>query len=193
MTQILLLGGSGQLGTELRAVPVPPGVELVAPTKREVDIRDVAAIRSLVAARPWRVIIDAVGYTDVDRAESEEHLAFALNAEAAACLATEAASRGIPFVYFSTDYVFDGRKGAPYVENDRAAPLNAYGHSKLAAERQVAAANARHVIIRSAWLYGPHGTNFVRKILQRVRRGEPLRVVDDQRGSPTAARDLAQA
>ena len=192
-THVLLLGGSGLLGTALRAAPAPPGVELVAPTRREVDIRDVAAIRRLVAARPWRAIIDAAGYTDVDRAETEEPLAFALNAEAAAALATEADRHGVPFIYFSTDYVFDGRKGAPYGERDRAAPLNAYGRSKLAAEGLVAAANARHVIFRSAWLYGPHGTSFVGKILRRVRRGEPLRVVNDQRGSPTAARDLARA
>ena len=191
--QVLLLGGSGQLGTELRAATLPPGVALAAPTRELVDLRDMAALRRIVAAEPWRVIIDAAGYTHVDRAEREEELAFAVNAEGAACLAAEAARRSIPFICISTDYVFDGRKGAPYREDDAAAPLNAYGRSKLAAERRVAAANPRHVIIRSAWLHGPHGANFVRTILRLSQRPAPLRVVDDQRGSPTSARDLAQA
>ena len=191
--RLLVLGGSGQLGTQLRALALPPGVELLAPTRTAVDLGDPAAIQRLIAAESWSVVIDAAGYTNVDRAESEEDLAFAVNAQAAACLAEETGKRGIPLIYVSTDYVFDGRKGAPYVETDAAAPLNAYGRSKLAGERRVSAANPRHVILRTAWLYSPHGTNFVRTILRLAQERERLTVVADQLGCPTSARDLAKA
>src|ERR1700726_2382958 len=146
--RILVLGGSGQLGTQLRTLALPQSVQLLAPTRTAVDLGDPAAIRRLIAAEPWSAVIDAAGYTKVDRAESEEELAFAINAEAAGCLASETGKRGIPLVYVSTDYVFDGRKGAPYVETDAAAPLNAYGRSKLAGERRESAANSRRVILR---------------------------------------------
>jgi dTDP-4-dehydrorhamnose reductase len=191
--RVLVLGGSGQLGTQLRTLALPQGVQLLAPTRTAVDLGDPAAIRRLIAAEPWRVVIDAAGYTNVDRAESEEHLAFAINAQAAACLAEETGKRGIPLIYVSTDYVFDGGKGAPYKETDAAAPLNAYGRSKLAGERHVSAANSRHVILRTAWLYSPYGTNFVRTILRLAQERERLPVVFDQLGCPTSARDLAKA
>jgi dTDP-4-dehydrorhamnose reductase len=191
--RLLVLGGSGQLGTQLRTLALPQGVRLLAPTRTAVDLGDPAAIRRLIAAEPWSVVIDAAGYTNVDRAEGEEHLAFAINAQAAACLAEETGKRGIPLIYVSTDYVFDGGKGAPYLETDAAAPLNAYGRSKLAGERQVSAANPRHVILRSAWLYSPYGTNFVRTILRLAQERERLTVVADQLGCPTSARDLAKA
>jgi dTDP-4-dehydrorhamnose reductase len=191
--RILVLGGSGQLGTQLRTLALPRSVQLLAPTRTAVDLGDPAAIRRLIAAEPWSVVIDAAGYTNVDRAESEELLAFAVNAQAAACLAEETGKRGIPFIYVSTDYVFDGGKGAPYAETDAAAPLNAYGRSKLAGERHVSAANSRHVILRTAWLYSPYGTNFVRTILQLAQERERLPVVADQLGCPTSARDLAKA
>jgi dTDP-4-dehydrorhamnose reductase len=191
--RFLVLGGSGQLGTQLRKMALPTGVELVAPTRAATDLGDLAAIRRLVVAESWNVVIDAAGYTDVERAESEEDLAFVINADAAACLAAETGKRGIPLIYISTDYVFDGRKGAPYVEGDLATPVNAYGRSKLAGERHVAGANPRHVILRTAWLYSPHGTNFVRTILRLAKEREKLHVVADQLGNPTSARDLAQA
>jgi len=191
--RLLVLGGSGQLGTQLRALALPPGVALAAPDRSAIDIGDAAAIARLVAAAPWRAVINAAGYTNVDRAESEEALAFAINAEAAATIASEAGKRGIPLISLSTDYVFDGAKGAPYVETDAPAPLNAYGRSKLAGEHRVAAANPRHVILRTAWLYSPHGKNFVRTILRLAQEQERLTVVDDQLGCPTSANDLAQA
>jgi dTDP-4-dehydrorhamnose reductase len=191
--RILVLGGSGQLGTQLRTFALPQRVELLAPTRTDVDLGDLAAIRRLFTADPWSVVIDAAGYTNVDRAETEGHLAFAVNAQAAACLAEETGKRGIPIIYVSTDYVFDGGKGAPYVEKDAAAPLNAYGRSKLAGERHVSAANPRHVILRTAWLYSPHGTNFVRTILGLAQERERIPVVADQLGCPTSARDLAKA
>jgi dTDP-4-dehydrorhamnose reductase len=191
--RLLVLGGSGQLGTQLRTLALPPGVKLVAPDRSAVDVGDAAAIARLVAAESWSAVINAASYTNVDRAEREEDLAFAINAEAAANVASATGKRGIPVIYVSTDYVFDGSKGAPYVETDAAAPLNAYGRSKLAGEHRVAAANPRHVILRTAWLYGPHGKNFVRTILRLAQEQERLTVVDDQLGCPTSARDLAQA
>jgi dTDP-4-dehydrorhamnose reductase len=191
--RLLVLGGSGQLGTQLRTSTLPQNVQLLAPTRTAVDLGDPAAIRRLIGAESWSVVIDAAGYTNVDRAESEEELAFAVNAQAAACLAEETGKRGIPLIYVSTDYVFDGRKGAPYMETDAAAPLNAYGRSKLSGERQVSAANPRHVILRTAWLYSPYGTNFVRTILRLAQERDRLTVVGDQLGCPTSARDLAQA
>src|SRR5215475_7220420 len=145
--RFLLLGGTGQVGEEIRAFPLPMDVEVVAPSRAEIDLQDPAAIARFVAAEPWSAVINAAAYTDVDRAESEEAIAFAVNAEAPARLAIETARRGIPLVHISTDYVFDGRKGAPYVEQDAAAPLNAYGRSKLAGERAVRAGNPRHVVV----------------------------------------------
>lgn len=191
--RLLVLGGSGQLGTQLRTLALPRGVQLLAPSRTDVDLGDAAAIRRLIAAEPWNAVIDAAGYTNVDRAESEEELAFAVNAQAAACLAEETGKRGIPLIYVSTDYVFDGGKGAPYLETDTAAPLNAYGRSKLSGERQVSAANSRHVILRTAGLFSPYGTNFVRTILRLAQERDRLTVVADQLGCPTSARDLAKA
>jgi len=134
--RLLLLGGTGQVGTEvgteLRALARPDDVLLVAPTRGALELQDAQAIARIVAAEPWSAVINAAAYTDVDRAESEEPAAFAVNAEAPSRLAAETGRRGIPLVHMSTDYVFDGRKGAPYVEQDAVAPLNAYGRSKLA-------------------------------------------------------------
>jgi dTDP-4-dehydrorhamnose reductase len=191
--RFLVLGGSGQLGTQLQKITLPRDVALIAPTRAAVDVCNLASIRHIVAAEAWSAVIYTAGYTDVDRAESDEELAFAINAEAAACLAAETGNRGIPLIYISTDYVFDGRKGAPYMEKDFAAPVNVYGRSKLAGEVRVATANPRHVILRTAWLYSPHGANFVRTILRLAHVRERLAVVSDQIGSPTSARDLAQA
>src|SRR5262249_11002553 len=125
--------------------------------------------------------------------ESEEPVAFAVNAEAPSRLAAETGRRRIPLVHISTDYVFDGRKGAPYVEEDEAAPLNVYGRSKLAGDRGVRAANPQHVILRTSWVYSPFRRNFVRTILRLAAERDRLTIVADQRGSPTAARDIARA
>jgi dTDP-4-dehydrorhamnose reductase len=191
--RVLVLGGSGQLGSELRALDLPPTVQLTAPPRAAADLSDAAALDRLIAAEPWNVVINAAGYTNVDRAEREETLAFAINAEACGRLGAATGSRGIPLIHVSTDYVFDGRKGAPYVEADATMPLSIYGRSKLAGERRISAANPRHIILRSAWLFSPFGNNFVRTILRLAQERERLRVVADQLGCPTAARDLAKA
>src|SRR5262245_10187491 len=191
--RFLLLGRTGQVGTELRALAACESIDVVAPDLDELDLTDAPAIARIVAAEPWSAVINAAAYTDVDRAESEETIALAVNGDAPSRLAAETARRGIPLVHISTDYVFDGRKGAPYVEQDAVAPLNAYGRSKLAGERGVCAGNPRHVVLRTAWLYSPHGRNFVKTILRLAAERERLTVVADQRGCPTSARDVARA
>jgi len=191
--RLLLLGGSGQVGTEFQALPLPRGVEVVAPDEGALDLTDHGAIDSVVAEGSWSAVINAAAYTDVDRAESEEAKALAINGEAPARLAAATSRFGIPLVHISTDYVFDGRKGAPYIESDPPSPLNAYGRSKLAGERGVTAGNPRHFIVRTSWVYSPYGRNFVRTILRLASERDRLSIVADQRGCPTAAKDVASA
>jgi len=191
--RFLLLGGTGQVGTEFRALPLPRHVEVVAPDEHALDLTDHGAIESTITERSWNAVINAAAYTDVDRAEGNEATALAINGEAPARLAAATSRRGIPLIHISTDYVFNGRKGTPYVETDTPAPLNAYGRSKLAGEQAVAAGNPRHVILRTSWVYSPYGRNFVRTILQLATERERLSIVADQRGCPTAAQDVAGA
>jgi dTDP-4-dehydrorhamnose reductase len=191
--RFLLLGGTGQVGQELCALALSKEIEVVAPSRGELDLENPSAIARMIAAQPWSAVINAAAYTDVDRAESQEAAAFAVNAEAPSRLAAETGCRRIPLIHISTDYVFDGRKGTPYIEQDEVAPLNAYGRSKLAGEHGVRAANAQHVIVRTSWVYSPFRKNFVRTILRLATERERLTVVADQRGCPTAARDVAQA
>jgi dTDP-4-dehydrorhamnose reductase len=190
--RFLLLGGTGQVGEEFRAL-ARDDVQVVAPSRATLDLEDPLAIARIIATEPWSAVINAAAYTDVDRAESEELIAFAINADAPSRLAAETARRGTPLVHISTDYVFDGRKGAPYLEQDAVAPLNAYGRSKLAGERGVRAANPRHVILRTSWVYSPFRKNFVKTILRLAAQRERLTIVADQRGCPTAASDIAKA
>jgi dTDP-4-dehydrorhamnose reductase len=191
--RFLLLGGTGQVGEEFRRLTLPTDIEVVTPDRGDLDLRDTQALTSMIAAMPWNAVINAAAYTDVDRAESEETLAFAVNAEAPSRLADQAARRGVPLIHISTDYVFDGRKGTPYVEGDEVGPLNVYGRSKLAGERAVQAANPRHVILRTSWVYSPFRKNFVKTVLRLASERDRLAIVADQRGCPTAAKDIAQA
>jgi len=191
--RLLLLGGTGQVGREFQSLTFPKGTDVVAPTRADHDLTDPATITKLIAAAPWDAVINAAGYTNVDRAESDQATAFAVNAEAPAHLAAETERHAIPLIHISTDYVFDGKKNAPYFETDAPAPLNVYGASKLAGERAVAAGNSRHVILRTAWVYSPHGQNFVKTILRLAAERDRLTIVDDQRGCPTAGRDIAAA
>jgi len=191
--RLLLFGGTGQVGTELRSLGRAQGFQIAAPPRAVADFGDPNIIARLVNTDASAVVVNAAGYTNVDRAESEEDLAFAINAEAAGALAVAAAARQIPSIHISTDYVFDGRKGSPYVEGDATAPINAYGRSKLAGEQAVCAANPRHIILRTAWVYSPYGKNFVRTVLRLAAERDRLTIVADQRGCPTAARDVALA
>ena len=192
MTVILLAGGTGQVGSELRTTLVPYG-RVIAPGRDRMDLADPDSIRSaLREARP-DVIVNAAGHTAVDRVEAEPELAMRVNGAAPGVMAEEARRGGALFVHYSTDYVFDGELDRPYGEEDEPNPVNAYGASKLAGERAVEAAGGAYLILRTSWTYGLVGTNFVRTILRLAREKPELPVVDDQVGSPSWARALAQA
>lgn len=191
--RILITGGSGQVGTELARLPWPATVELVSPGRQELDLSDADAIRHQVAAGRFAAVINAGAYTAVDRAEDDITAAFRVNALAPAALAEATRRAGIPLVQVSTDYVFDGLKAGAWRETDPVGPLGVYGASKEAGEQAVRTGNPRHVILRTAWVFSPQGSNFVRTMLRLGAERPLLRVVDDQRGCPTAAADLAAA
>jgi len=173
--------------TFLRNVP------MVAVGRPELDIESGEGIDRVTAAVEPSAIVNAAAYTAVDRAEAEPERAFAVNCEGAALLAGAAARRGIPFIQISTDYVFDGSKRSPYREDDLPAPPNVYGSSKLASETAVLEACPCAAVIRVSWLYSPYGNNFVRTMLRLSEKESVVRVVEDQRGTPTSAADLAGA
>ena len=191
-TVILLTGGDGQLGTEIRRL-APAHWRIDAPDERELDLTDLDAVAAKVASQPWSAVISAGAYTAVDKAESDIVTAWRINALGPAALAAASAKAGAPIIQLSTDYVFSGDKAGYYVEGDAVAPLGVYGASKEAGEQAVRTANPRHVILRTAWLVSPHGANFVKTMLRLGAERPALRVVDDQRGCPTSATDLAGA
>ncbi len=190
--RLLIAGWQGQLARALMdVVPGRADVTACAIGRPALNICEVGSIeRALSDIRP-DVIINTAAYTAVDRAEIEPERAFALNRDGARMLAGVAARRGIPIIHLSTDYVFDGRAALAYVETDPTAPTTVYGRSKLEGEEAVRAANPKHIILRTAWVYSPLGRNFVTTIVQRAREDAPLRVVTDQHGSPTYAPHLA--
>jgi dTDP-4-dehydrorhamnose reductase len=190
---ILVTGVEGQLGTELVRQAPACGVVVTAPLLAEMDLTNYARVEEVFAAVRPTAVINAAAYTLVDRAETENDLAFAVNAAAPAHLARLCGQAEIPLVQVSTDYVFDGRKPTPYVEDDPVAPLGVYGRSKAAGEAAVRGTLREHLIVRTAWLYSPYGSNFVRTVLRLAAEGKELRIVDDQVGSPTCAADLAEA
>jgi dTDP-4-dehydrorhamnose reductase len=189
---ILLIGSNGQVGHELLQTLAPLG-ELVATDRAALDLRDEAAIRALVRRIRPALIVNAAAYTAVDKAESETELAFAINGRAPGVLAEEAAALDAWLVHYSTDYVFPGDKPqGSYVEDEPTGPVNAYGRSKLAGEEAIAAAGARHLILRTSWVYGAHGANFVKTILRLARERERLTIIADQYGAPTSSRLIAE-
>ncbi|MBP2294386.1 dTDP-4-dehydrorhamnose reductase [Azospirillum rugosum] len=191
--KILVLGTSGQVGTELMRAAWPPGTELVGLARPDVDMARPETVDAAVAAHAPDLVVNATAYTAVDKAESDRDAAFAVNRDGPARLAAACAARGVPLVHISTDYVFDGTKPAPYTEDDPVAPLGAYGASKEAGEAAVRAACPCHVILRTSWVYAAHGANFVKTMLRFGREREEMRVVADQHGAPTAASDIAAA
>ena len=190
--KILLSGRNGQLGWELARALAPLG-EIVAFDRAGLDLADPARLASTVRELKPDIIVNPAAYTAVDRAESESEAAFAINARAPSVLAEEAKRLGALLIHYSTDYVFDGAKAAPYLEDDATNPLGVYGASKLEGERAIAASGARHWIFRTSWVYAPRGKNFLLTILRLAREGKPLRVVADQFGAPTSAAMLARA
>ena len=188
---ILILGGSGQVGTELRRHAWPSRIMVHAPSRQALDVTNETAIDEVLAERDWAVVLNVAAYTSVDRAETEVAEAWRLNGLAPALLASATRRRGVPLVHVSTDYVFDGNAERPYVETDPVAPLAVYGASKEGGEQAVRTANPRHAIVRTAWVVSAHRANFVKTILRLAEERDMLRVVDDQLGCPTAAKDLA--
>jgi dTDP-4-dehydrorhamnose reductase len=193
MGGLLITGGSGQLGRALRQLTMARGLEATIATRPEFDFESPETLDvAFHAARP-RLVINAAAYTAVDRAETDEAAAFRANRDGPARLAALCHEAGIPLIHISTDYVFDGNKGAPYVETDPPAPASAYGRSKLAGEVAVLGSGADAIILRTSWVYAAQGKNFLRTMLGAAAAGRDLRVVADQKGTPTAAPDLAGA
>ncbi|MDA8109626.1 MAG: dTDP-4-dehydrorhamnose reductase [Betaproteobacteria bacterium] len=190
--RILLTGRNGQVGWELERT-LPPLGEVIATDRATLDLSKPDAIRRVVREAKPDLIVYAAAYTAVDKAESEPELAHAINATAPGVLAEEAKRLGALLVHYSTDYVFDGCKTTPYVEDDAPNPLNVYGASKLAGERAIQASSCRHLIFRTSWVYGARGHNFLLTILRAAREKPELRVVDDQLGAPTWCREIARA
>ncbi len=190
--RILLTGRSGQVGWELEHSLAPLG-EVIATDRAALDLANADAIGRAVREAKPELIVNAAAYTAVDKAEAQAELAMRINGVAPGVLAEEARRLGALLVHYSTDYVFDGAKRAPYLESDAPNPINLYGRSKLAGEQAIAASGARHLILRSSWVYGLRGRNFLLAILQRAQSGAALRVVDDQIGAPTWCRQIAEA
>ncbi len=187
MTRYLLVGARGLLGREL--LDLLEGREVSAPTRAELDVADATAVADAVAGHD--VVINAAGYTDVDRAEADEHSARLANAIGPGHLASACARSGARFVHVSTDYVFDGTAEQPYAEDAPTRPLSAYGRTKVEGEHLVSAGNPDAPILRTAWLYGEYKPGFASAMLRLDGEGEEVRVVDDQVGQPTWARDVA--
>jgi len=190
--RILLTGRNGQVGWELERALAPLG-EMIATDRSTLDLTSEEQIRSVVRAVKPNVIVNAAAYTAVDKAESEPELAMRINGFAPGVLAEEAKRLGALLVHYSTDYVFDGEKATPYVEEDEPNPINVYGRTKLEGERAVKASGCRHLILRTSWVYGTRGKNFLLTMLRLARERSELRVVDDQVGAPTSSRAIARA
>ncbi|MBI5107768.1 MAG: dTDP-4-dehydrorhamnose reductase [Rhodocyclales bacterium] len=188
--KILLIGAAGQLGHELKRSLACLG-EIVACDRTQLDLADTESLRSAVRSHAPAAIVNAAAYTAVDQAEQEPELAKRINATAPAILAEEAKRTGALLIHYSTDYVFDGAKVEPYSEHDTPRPLCAYGRSKLEGEQAIAASCARHLLLRTSWVYGLHGANFMKTMLRLGREREELRIVGDQIGAPTWTRHLA--
>lgn len=190
MKTYLILGAQGQLGIELRGAFQDAG-HVIALDRSGCDLTDRDSIRAAVRnARP-DVILNAAAYTAVDRAESEADLAMRINGEAPGILAEEANQSGALLVHYSTDYVFDGTKPAPYGEEDPTSPLNVYGATKLAGERNIQQVGGRYLVFRTSWVFSPHGKNFLLTMLRLGRERDHLSIVNDQRGAPTSALAIA--
>lgn len=188
---LLLTGGSGQVGTGIKRSN-RDRFDIIAPGRDEVDLCDPASITDYISSRDWAAILNCAAYTAVDKAEADEMTAFKVNAIAPGIIAQAAAERAIPVLHVSTDYVFNGGKRAPYVEDDPVAPLGVYGASKEAGERAVRGAGGRHIILRTAWVVSPWSNNFVKTMLRLAAEREELGVVRDQIGCPTSAVDIAE-
>lgn len=193
--RVLVTGANGQVGHAL-AQTCPEGCDLKATSRAELDLSDIDSLayrlEDLIHSFKPDFLVNAAAYTAVDRAESDETTANAVNAIAPGILAMVAAQANVPLLHYSTDYVFDGSQSEPYTEADQTGPLSAYGRSKLAGERAIASAGGKWLIFRTCWVFGAHGENFLKTMLRLAGTRDNLKVVDDQRGSPTSANLIAQ-
>jgi dTDP-4-dehydrorhamnose reductase len=189
--RVLLIGKTGQVGWELQKTLDSLGT-VIALNRSQMDLCILDSIRRGIREAKPEIIVNAAGYTMVDKAEVEPDLAMLVNATAPGVMAEEAKRMGALLIHYSTDYVFDGKHGTPYIETDEPNPLNVYGRSKLEGEHAITASGCAHLILRASWIYSDRGTNFVLTMLRLARERQELAVVDDQIGSPTWARALAQ-
>jgi dTDP-4-dehydrorhamnose reductase len=192
MMRILLIGKNGQTGWELQRSLAPLGL-VTAPERCDLELTNFDNLRRVLRNLRPEIIVNAAAYTAVDKAEEDAALALAVNAVAPAVLAEEAKLLGAVLVHYSTDYVFDGSKTSPYTESDIPNPQSVYGRTKLAGDEAIRASGCKHLILRTGWVYGVHGGNFVKTVLRLAKERDELRIVADQFGAPTWARDLAQA
>jgi dTDP-4-dehydrorhamnose reductase len=190
--KLLITGARGQLGRGIIDASRPKDCQVQAPSEENLDITDPGKIDRVVTDLQPDLIINTAAYTQVDKAETQEALAFKINKTGCAHLARICAKKRIPLVHISTDYVFDGQKGAPYLETDPISPIGVYGRSKAEGEIEIRSILKEHIILRTSWLYGVHGRNFVKTMLRLATGQKEIRVVSDQYGSPTNATDLAQ-
>ncbi|MFA7318959.1 MAG: dTDP-4-dehydrorhamnose reductase [Sulfuricella sp.] len=190
--KILLTGKNGQVGWELQRTLAPLG-QVVAVDRRTLDLGNPDSIRAVIREIRPDLIVNPAAYTAVDKAESEPELAMAVNGIAPGIMAEEARKLGAAMIHYSTDYVFDGRKTSPYTEQDIPNPLNVYGRTKLAGEQAIQAVGVPHLILRTSWVYGMRGKNFLLTILRLVKEREELKIVNDQIGAPTWSRMIAEA
>lgn len=193
MMKILVFGAGGQLGYELMRRGRALGPDILGVDLPQTDITRMAQVADIIAAYQPLLVINAAAYTNVDGAESEPELAMAINRNGPANIARACAANKTALIHLSTDYVFDGRQATPYRETDPVSPIGVYGRSKAAGEAALRSELNEHIILRTAWLYGVHGHNFVKTILKLAREKDVIRVVSDQYGSPTSAADLAEA
>jgi dTDP-4-dehydrorhamnose reductase len=190
---IVLFGAGGQLGRELAGRAMRDRLPLVPFDHQQADITDPQAVGIAIDKSDTALVVNAAAYTKVEQAESEPEEAFRVNAIGAAVIAKACADSDLPLLHISSDYVFDGSKGSAYTEDDPIAPLSVYGQSKAEGEQAVRRLNPKHLILRTAWLYGVHGQNFLKMILRLAAERDEISVSADQRGSPTSTADLAEA
>lgn len=191
--KILVLGSNGQLGWELIRQGNNLGLTIKGLDLPDFDLTNTDQTEHAISKYKPSLIINAAAYTNVDGAETEQDLAFSINRDAPARLAHICSEQNVPLIHFSTDYVFDGQKDVPYKEDDPVNPLNVYGQSKLEGEIRIRARLEEHIIIRTSWLYGTHGNNFVKTMISLGQKKESIQVVNDQFGSPTSTADLSDA
>lgn len=187
----LILGSSGQVAHAL--MQNAGGIDVIALGRPDIDLADPDSVTSAISAHRPDIVINAAAYTAVDKAESEADAAFALNRDGPAAAAKAAHDIGAAFIHLSTDFVFDGSKAGPYIEEDATGPTGVYGRSKLEGEQAVAVAHPQAVTVRLSWVYAAHGANFAKTMLRLAADRDEIGVVDDQRGRPTAAEDIAPA